>query len=76
MGLKHSCLYGCFGIALSNCSCSTSLLSPSSFSISAFLSMPLFLGPLITPINVRGDVLGHVSSSSQYPSTPPKYRAS
>ena len=75
MGLKYCCLYGCSRVALSNCSFSTSLLSPSYFSIYAYLSLPLFLGPMITPINVRGEVLGHVSFSSQSPSTPPKIQS-
>ena len=28
--------------------------------------------PLVTPVNVRGEALGHVSSSSQSPATPPR----
>ena len=75
MRLKHPCLYGCFGVALSNCSCSASLLSPSFFSIYASLYLPLFLGPLITPINVRGEVLGQVFSSSQSISIAPKIQS-
>ena len=43
-----------------------------SLSISASLSLPLFLGPLVIPISVRGEVLRHFSSSSQSSSTPPR----
>ena len=64
MGLKHSYLCGCFGVALSNFICFISTLSLSFLFVSASFSLPLFLGPLITPVNVRGEVLGQVSSSS------------
>ena len=51
---------------------SISLLSFSSVGSASSSTIPfcfLFLGPLVTPIRVRGDALGHVSSSSHDPLT-------
>ena len=67
-------LYLCVGLVLSP-SRSSYCNSASSFSIrtsSTSLPLPLFLGPFVIPVSVRGDVLGQFSSSSQSPWTPPK----
>ena len=43
-----------------------------SSSTSISFSFPLFLGPLVTLIKVRGDALGYVSSFPHSSSTPPR----
>ena len=49
----------------------------SSFSLTVSTCLPLFLflGPLVILVNVRGDVLGKFSSSSQSPWTSPKMQS-
>ena len=43
----------------------------SSFSLTSWnFFLPLFDGALVILVNVRGEVLGHLSSSSQVPFTP------
>ena len=49
---------------------SFSLPSLFSSSISFTFSLPLLVRGLVTPVSVRGEALGHLSSSSQVPSTP------
>ena len=53
------------------CSLFSSLLSLPSSSISYTFSLPLLGGGLVMPVRVREEVLGHLSSFSQGPSTPP-----
>ena len=38
-------------------------------------SLPLLFGPFISPVNVKGEALGHDSSSSQSPFTHPKMQS-
>ena len=45
--------------------------SPLSSSTSISFSFPLFLGHFVTPVKVKGDALGYVSSFSHSSSTPP-----
>ena len=52
-----------------------SIGSSSSLTASTFLPLFLFLGPLVIPVNVKGDVLGQFSSSSQSPWTPSKMQS-
>ena len=51
--------------------CSFSRLSLLFSSISYTFFLPLLDGGLVMPVRVRGEVLGHLSSSSQVPFTPP-----
>ena len=71
MGIKFPCLSCCSSARLSNCIGSFSLSSPSS-SVSTSFSLPIFFGPLVTLVNVKGEALGHVYSSSESPSAPPR----
>ena len=63
MGLKLLCISYCSRAGLSNRTSSFSFSSPSSFVFISF-SLPLFFGPFITPVSVRVEALGHVSSFS------------
>ena len=63
------------GASLSSCGCFISNGSSSSLTASTYLPLPLFLGPLVIPVSVRGDVLGQFSSSSQSPWIPPKIQS-
>ena len=71
-GLALLCL--CVGsvVSPSRCSCCNSVGSSSTRTTSTSLPLPLFLGPFVIPVSVRGDVLGQFSSSSQSSWTPPK----
>ena len=51
--------------------CSFSLLSLFSSSFSCTFSLSLFVGGLVMLVRVKGEVLGHLSSFSQVPSTFP-----
>ena len=53
---------------LAHCTFHTPFLLPLLF-LSPFL---YFLGPLVTPVKVRGDSLGYVSSFSHSSSNPPR----
>ena len=57
-GLTLLCLCWSSGSSPSGCGCYISAGSSSSITASTCLPMFLFLGPLVIPVNVRGDVLG------------------
>ena len=57
-GLKLRCLYSSSGASSSDYGYCISAGSSSSLTTSICLPMFLFLGPLVIPVNVRGDVLG------------------
>ena len=69
------CLCGSSGASSSGWGCCLYNGSSSSLIASTCLPLFLFLGPLVIPVNVRGDVLGQFSSSSQFPWTPPKMQS-
>ena len=53
-------LFLCVGsvVSSSRCSCCNSAGSSSTRTTSISLPLPLFLGPFVIPVSVRGDVLG------------------
>ena len=69
------CPYGISCASSSGWGCCISTGSSSSLTASTCLPLFIFLGPLVIPVNVRGDVLGQFSSSSQSPWTPPKMQS-
>ena len=71
-GLTLLCLCWSSGASPSYCGYSVSAGSSSSITASTCLPLFMFLGPLVIPVNVRGDFLRHLSSSSQSPWTSPK----
>ena len=61
--------YLCGNFRASPLGCGCCIFAGSFSSLTAYICLPLFLflGPLVIPFNVKGDVLGQFSSSSQSP---------
>ena len=76
LGLRLFCLFSLLLSMLSTIACSGfSILLSSSSTTSCNFFLPLFDGALVISVNVRGEVLGHLSSSSQVTFTPPNMQS-